>query len=72
MGLIVDWKPVYYEPNDIQVPYFLPDSQDIRRDICDQYTTISRLDQGINNLVCITVYMLMLSNDLLRDWSHNQ
>ncbi|XP_005989162.1 N-sulphoglucosamine sulphohydrolase [Latimeria chalumnae] len=47
MGWIPDWKPHYYSPQQVQVPYFIPDTPTARADIAAQYTTISRLDQGI-------------------------
>lgn len=46
-GVIPDWKPVYYNPEEVKVPYFVPDTPAVRKDIAAQYTTISRLDQGI-------------------------
>lgn len=47
MGLIPDWKPVTYEPSEVIVPYFVQDTPASRADIAAQYTTISRLDQGV-------------------------
>ena len=47
MGVIPDWKPLHYSPEDVQVPYFVPDTPAARQDIANQYTTISRLDQGV-------------------------
>ena len=47
MGLIPDWKPVLYSPEEVTVPYFVQDTPAARQDIAAQYTTISRLDQGI-------------------------
>ena len=47
MGQIPDWTPVHYDPKSIEVPYFIPDTPAARKDIAAQYTTISRLDQGI-------------------------
>ncbi|XP_048760957.2 N-sulphoglucosamine sulphohydrolase-like isoform X1 [Ostrea edulis] len=47
MGHIPDWTPVHYDPQSIKVPYFIPDTPAARKDIAAQYTTISRLDQGI-------------------------
>lgn len=47
MGLIPDWTPITYNPDDVQVPYFVQDTPAARQDIAAQYTTISRLDQGI-------------------------
>ena len=46
MGYIPDWKPQYYNPDEILVPYFIPNTTQARKDIAAQYTTISRLDQG--------------------------
>ncbi|XP_066510269.1 N-sulphoglucosamine sulphohydrolase-like [Hoplias malabaricus] len=47
MGRIPDWKPQYYTPEQVKVPYFVPDTPVSRADIAAQYTTVSRLDQGI-------------------------
>lgn len=47
MGTIADWSPIYYQWDDIEVPYFIQDTEMARRDIATQYTTISRLDQGV-------------------------
>lgn len=46
MGLIPDWTPVLYSPDEVVVPYFIPDTPAARSDIAAQYTTISRMDQG--------------------------
>ncbi|GIY35196.1 n-sulphoglucosamine sulphohydrolase [Caerostris extrusa] len=45
MGIIPDWKPEHYKPEDVIVPYFIPDTPTARADIAAQYTTLSRLDQ---------------------------
>ncbi|KAG2461064.1 N-sulphoglucosamine sulphohydrolase [Polypterus senegalus] len=47
MGWIPDWKPQYYTPEQVKVPYFVPDTPAARDDLAAQYTTVSRLDQGI-------------------------
>uniref|UniRef100_A0A671T9E7 N-sulphoglucosamine sulphohydrolase-like n=1 Tax=Sinocyclocheilus anshuiensis TaxID=1608454 RepID=A0A671T9E7_9TELE len=47
MGRIPDWEPKYYSPDQVKVPYFIPDTPAGRVDIAAQYTTVSRLDQGI-------------------------
>lgn len=47
MGLIPDWQPIYYQPDELILPYFIPDTIEARRDVAGQYTTISRLDQGV-------------------------
>uniref|UniRef100_A0A182VGY4 Sulfatase N-terminal domain-containing protein n=1 Tax=Anopheles merus TaxID=30066 RepID=A0A182VGY4_ANOME len=47
MGLIPDWHPIYYVWDEIDLPYYVPDTQPARYDLAAQYTTISRLDQGV-------------------------
>lgn len=47
MGWIPDWKPQYYTPEQVKVPYFIPDTPAARADLAAQYTTVSRLDQGV-------------------------
>ena len=46
MGKIPDWEPQYYNPEEVVVPYFVQDTPAARSDISNQYTTLSRLDQG--------------------------
>ncbi|XP_052740325.1 N-sulphoglucosamine sulphohydrolase isoform X2 [Bicyclus anynana] len=46
-GLIPDWAPWYYRWDEVQVPYHVQDTEAARRDIAAQYTTMSRLDQGV-------------------------
>ena len=47
MGYIPDWQPYYYKPRNVIVPYFVQDTPAAREDISNQYTTLSRLDQGV-------------------------
>ncbi|XP_024914583.1 N-sulfoglucosamine sulfohydrolase isoform X2 [Cynoglossus semilaevis] len=47
MGRIPDWTPEYYSPDQVTVPAFVPDTPEARADLAAQYTTVSRLDQGI-------------------------
>ncbi|XP_071802190.1 N-sulphoglucosamine sulphohydrolase-like [Asterias amurensis] len=47
MGLIPDWVPTKYDPSEVVVPGFVQDTPIARGDISAQYTTISRMDQGI-------------------------
>ncbi|OWR52392.1 N-sulfoglucosamine sulfohydrolase like protein [Danaus plexippus plexippus] len=47
MGVIPDWKPWYYQWDEVQLPYHVQDTEAARRDIAAQYTTMSRLDQGV-------------------------
>ncbi|KAK7478227.1 hypothetical protein BaRGS_00030485 [Batillaria attramentaria] len=46
-GIIPDWTPVHYDPADVIVPYFLPDTTVTRSELANMYTTYSRMDQGI-------------------------
>ena len=67
MGLIPDWTPVTYSPDDVVVPYFVPDTPAARADIAAQYTTMSRLDQGINiPLVSVGYHLCANSIDVFR------
>lgn len=50
-GVIPDWKPAYYDPKDVIVPPFLPDTPATRGDISNQYTSMSRLDAGVGMLL---------------------
>ncbi|XP_075850124.1 N-sulfoglucosamine sulfohydrolase isoform X2 [Microcebus murinus] len=47
MGRIPDWTPQTYSPQDVLVPYFVPDTPAARADLAAQYTTIGRMDQGV-------------------------
>uniref|UniRef100_A0A1Y1LQD7 Sulfatase N-terminal domain-containing protein n=3 Tax=Photinus pyralis TaxID=7054 RepID=A0A1Y1LQD7_PHOPY len=51
MGTIPDWHPIYYQADQIDLPYFIPDTPAARQDVAAQYTTISRLDQGVGLLL---------------------
>lgn len=46
-GSIPDWQPEFYDPDEIQLPEFVPDTPAARMDVAAQYTAISRLDQGV-------------------------
>ncbi|KAI8435488.1 hypothetical protein MSG28_003785 [Choristoneura fumiferana] len=46
-GRIPDWTPWYYQWDEIELPYYIQDTEAARRDVAAQYTTISRLDQGV-------------------------
>ncbi|XP_053423843.1 N-sulphoglucosamine sulphohydrolase isoform X2 [Nycticebus coucang] len=47
MGRIPDWTPQTYSPQDVLVPYFVPDTPAARADLVAQYTTIGRMDQDL-------------------------
>lgn len=46
-GVIPDWIPIYYQHDEINLPYFMPNTQAAKQDVSAQYTAISRLDQGV-------------------------
>ncbi|XP_067618059.1 N-sulphoglucosamine sulphohydrolase [Eurosta solidaginis] len=47
MGVIPDWKPIYYDWRNLEVPAHLPDTDVVRQELAAQYMTTSRLDQGV-------------------------
>ena len=44
--ILLNKPPDNYKPEEVSVPFFIPDTAAARQDIADQYRTISRLDQG--------------------------
>lgn len=60
MGIIPDWFPTTYDPEEVIVPYFVQDTPVARRDIAAQYTTISRLDQGLIIDLSYISYMITI------------
>lgn len=61
MGIIPDWNPIYYQWEQVKVPYHVQNTEAARRDIAAQYTTISRLDKGIlRTLRMFTYFSLIL------------
>ncbi len=36
-----------YDPQDVQLPYFLPDQPEVREELADYYRSVSRLDHGV-------------------------
>nr|CAH0102394.1 unnamed protein product [Daphnia galeata] len=63
-GHIPDWTPVHYKPEDVLLPYFVPDTEAAREDVASQYTTISRLDQGVG-LVIEEIRKASMADDTL-------
>ncbi|XP_005108501.1 N-sulphoglucosamine sulphohydrolase [Aplysia californica] len=64
MGVIPDWTPVSYSAQEVEVPDFVQDTPAAREDIAAQYTTISRMDQGIQ-LILTELEKAGHSNDTL-------
>ena len=46
MGRSLAAEVLGYKPEEVVVPYFVQDTPAAREDIANQYTTLSRLDQG--------------------------
>ncbi|MEX1137446.1 MAG: sulfatase, partial [Balneolales bacterium] len=44
-------ESVVYDPEDVIVPYFLPDNEATRQELAQYYQSISRLDQGFGKMV---------------------
>lgn len=44
-------ETITYDPKDVLVPDFLPDSQETREEIAQYYQSISRIDQGFGKLM---------------------
>lgn len=44
-------KPVRYDPDDVIVPPFLPDSPECRAELAQYYQSVSRVDQGLGRLI---------------------
>jgi len=64
MGFIEDWKPITYSPDDVIVPYFVQNTSAAKADVAAQYTTISRLDQGLSLLMSV-VHCVMFTSCVL-------
>ena len=44
-------ETITYDPKDVVVPSFLPDSQESREEIAQYYQSVSRIDQGFGKLM---------------------
>ena len=65
MGVIPDWTPLYYNASEVVVPSFVQDTPAAREDISAQYTTISRLDQGVGLMMTALEKYGFLDNTLV-------
>ena len=64
MGTIPDWNPIYYQWEQVKVPYYVQNTEAARRDIAAQYTTISRLDKGLSSYLKIAqIYVSNILQD---------
>ena len=46
-------EEVFYNPADLPIPEFLPDTPDTRAELAQYYQSVSRIDQGLKQLVDI-------------------
>lgn len=46
-------KEVFYDPADVPIPAFLPDTPETREELAQYYQSCSRIDQGLGRLVQI-------------------
>jgi N-sulfoglucosamine sulfohydrolase len=44
-------KEVFYDPADVTIPHFLPDTAETREELAQYYQSCSRIDQGVARLV---------------------
>jgi N-sulfoglucosamine sulfohydrolase len=55
------WTPAKFGPNDVTLPYHLPDTPEARADLAEYYQSVNRLDHGIG-----------LIRKLLKDTGHDK
>ena len=70
-GTIPDWHPVEYDPSEVEVPYFLPDTPVVHSEVANMYKTISRLDQGVGLMMQALAEFGVLDNTLVIFTSDN-
>ena len=46
-------EEVLYDPKDVPIPSFLPDTSETREELAQYYQSVSRIDQGVARLVKI-------------------
>src|SRR5262249_39656394 len=46
-----DATEVRYDPKNVVVPYHLPDTPEVRRELAEYYQSISRMDRGVGLLL---------------------
>ena len=44
-------KEVFYDPKNVPIPAFLPDTPETREELAQYYQSVSRIDQGVARLV---------------------
>lgn len=66
--MIPDWHPIYYQWDQLELPYYIPDTEPARRDLAARYTTISRLDQGNNTHLLFCTFNRFFMYKSCRHW----
>jgi N-sulfoglucosamine sulfohydrolase len=46
-------ETVFYDPEDVIVPSFLPDTRETREELAEYYQSVSRIDQGFGRLMSL-------------------
>ena len=46
-------ETIRYDPNDVIIPDFLPDTPECRAELAEYYQSVSRIDQGLGRLLAI-------------------
>src|ERR1700733_9623362 len=59
-----DPKEVKYDPKDVVVPYYLPDCDDVRKDLAEYYQSVTRMDRGVGLLLEVLREMGQLDETL--------
>jgi len=57
--------PIVYNPDEVIVPPFLPDTPYVRAEIAQYYQAVSRVDQGVGHLLAALVETDRLDNTLI-------
>jgi N-sulfoglucosamine sulfohydrolase len=58
-------ESVYYNPDEVEVPAFLPDSPTARAELAMYYESISRIDQGLGRLIDVLRDLSLYENTIL-------
>ena len=68
-GVIPDWTPNFFAPEDVVVPPYLPDIPDVREDLAAMYTAQQRLDTGVG-LILAELQAAWVLDDCVRSHKH--
>ncbi len=60
-----DPAEVRYDPGKVVVPYHLPDTPEVRRDLADYYQSVSRMDRGVGLLLDVLRELGQLEDTLI-------